>query len=227
MKKVLLATALSLCVTSAFAANPTAVLKVKGTLTNSACTPQLSNGGTVDYGTISLGGLSSTAVNQLGQKDIDLTITCTAATKVSWNMIDDRADSNAKLTVENGVSGGGSNSSESQTYGVGKTTGATPVNIGTYSLFVKTDSVMADGAKVDPIYQQNATGNWSKSTNGTTQGDNYRDFTVATVGTLAPLAFQTATFPLVTSLAIQDTTTLAITDDTQLDGQVTISLRYL
>ena len=71
MKKVLLATALSLCVTSAFAANPTAVLKVKGTLTNSACTPQLSNGGTVDYGTVSLGGLSSTAVNQLGQKDID------------------------------------------------------------------------------------------------------------------------------------------------------------
>jgi hypothetical protein len=44
---------------------------------------------------------------------------------------------------------------------------------------------------------------------------------------LDPLAFQTATFPLVTSLAIQDTTTLAITDDTQLDGQVTISLRYL
>nr|WP_259364015.1 hypothetical protein [Enterobacter kobei] len=44
---------------------------------------------------------------------------------------------------------------------------------------------------------------------------------------MAPLAFETATFPLVTSLAIQDTTTLAITDDTQLDGQVTISLRYL
>ena len=92
MKKVLLATALSLCVTSAFAADPSAVLKVKGTLTNAACTPVLSNGGTVDYGTINLGSLNASAVNQLGQKNIDLTINCTAATKVSWNMVDDRAD---------------------------------------------------------------------------------------------------------------------------------------
>ena len=101
MKKVLLATALSLCVTSAFAADPSAVLKVKGTLTNAACTPVLSNGGTVDYGTINLGTLSATAVNQLGQQNIDLTINCTAATKVSWNMVDDRKDSNAKLEATN------------------------------------------------------------------------------------------------------------------------------
>ncbi|MBW7782655.1 hypothetical protein K1J48_07880, partial [Enterobacter hormaechei] len=34
-------------------------------------------------------------------------------------------------------------------------------------------------------------------------------------------------FPLVTSLAIQGTDTLAITDDTSLDGQATITLKYL
>ena len=124
MKKVLLATALSLCVTSAFAADPSAVLKVKGTLTNAACTPVLSNGGTVDYGTINLGSLNASAVNQLGQKNIDLTINCTAATKVSWNMVDDRVDSNANLTVANGQFGGGSQGSGTgQTYGVGKTAG--------------------------------------------------------------------------------------------------------
>lgn len=101
MKKVLLATALSLCVTSAFAANPTAVLKVKGTLTNAACTPTLSNGGTVDYGTINLGNLSATAVNQLGQKNIDLTINCTAATKVSgtWLTIAKIQTRNSKLRM--------------------------------------------------------------------------------------------------------------------------------
>ncbi|EOC3310499.1 hypothetical protein ACI3LC_003279, partial [Salmonella enterica subsp. enterica serovar Kentucky] len=33
--------------------------------------------------------------------------------------------------------------------------------------------------------------------------------------------------PLKTSLAIQDTATLAITDDTVLDGQATITLKYL
>lgn len=225
MKKILLATTLSLCVTSAFAANPTAVLKVKGTLTNAACTPVLSNGGTVDYGTINLGDLNASAVNQLGQKSIDLTINCTSATKVSWNMVDDRADSNAGLTVENGLFDGGSIAIPGQTYGVGTTEGG--VKIGTYSLFVKTDSVTADGVAADPIYQQNATGSWNKSVQGSTQGSHIRDFTVASTGTLDPLAFQTATFPLATSLAIQDTTTLAITDDTQLDGQLTISLRYL
>ena len=74
MKKLLVATVLSLCVSSAFAAE-TAVLKVTGTLTNSACTPELSNGGVVDYGIIRLGELSSTSNNQLGQKEIGLTIT--------------------------------------------------------------------------------------------------------------------------------------------------------
>nr|WP_275991997.1 DUF1120 domain-containing protein [Enterobacter quasiroggenkampii] len=214
-----------MCVTSAFAADPSAVLKVKGTLTNAACTPVLSNGGTVDYGTINLGDLSATATNQLGQKNIDLTINCTAATKVSWNMVDDRSDSNANLTVANALVGGGSLSGAGQTYGVGKTAGG--VNIGTYALMVKVDSVTADGAAADPIYQQNATGNWTKSTNGSSQGSHIRDFTVASTGTLDPLAFQTATFPLATSLAVQNTATLAITDDTQLDGQLTISLRYL
>jgi hypothetical protein len=227
MKKVLLATALSLCINSAFAAE-TAVLKVKGTLTNAACTPELSNGGVVDYGVIHLAELSATEINQLGHKNIDLTINCTAATKVAWNMVDDRVDSRANITVENG---GYSNetvkgSNHDQIYGVGKT--ADGVNIGNYAMFVNLDSVMADGNTVDTIYRQTGSGDtiWHKSAS-TTQGDNYRDITVAETGTLEPLSFLTATFPLTTSLAIQDTTTLAITDDTEMDGQVTISLNYL
>lgn len=224
MKKILLATALSLCVSSAFAAE-TAVLKVTGTLTNSACTPELSNGGVVDYGQIRLGSLSSTAVNQLGHKNIDLTITCTAATKVSWNMVDDRADSRAGITVADAMVGGASVSATSQIYGLGLTAG--DVKIGNYAMFVNVGSVTADGNAVDPIYVQSGSSNWATSTDGSTQGESGRDFTVATTGTTDPLAFQTATFPLTTSLAIQDTTTLAITDDTKLDGQLTISLRYL
>lgn len=225
MKKVLLVTVLSLCVSSAFAAE-TAVLKVKGTLTNSACTPELSNGGVVDYGNIRLGDLSPTANNQLGIKDVSLTIQCAAPTKVSWNLIDDRADSVANIPVENGSFAGGTIISGNQMYGVGK---AGDVNIGNYSLFMKVDSVTADGKAADTIstqfYADGAT--WAKNLLGQTQGDNVRDITVAKSGTLEPVAFQTAVFPMATSLAIRDTTTLAITDDTPLDGQLTISLRYL
>ena len=225
MKKVILATALSLCVASAFAAD-TAVLKVTGKLTNAACTPVLSKGGIVDYGSIHLGDLSPTAVNQLGQKNIDLTINCTAATKVAWNMVDDRAASNAGITVEKGLYNGGDivSTDTDQTYGVGTTTGG--VKIGNYSMFVDLDTVVADGKNVDTIFLEKGATAWGKS-QGATRGASYRDLSVATTGTLEPLAFITATFPQVTALAIQDTTKLAITDDTQLDGQLTISLKYL
>lgn len=224
MKKTLLAIIMAACATSAFA-EPTAVLKIKGVLTNSACTPELSNSGVVDYGTIHLSELSDSAVNQLGQKTIDLTITCDAETKVSWNLADDRVDSRAGVAVANGSATNGSISDANQTYGVGKT--ADDVAIGNYSLFVKVSNVVADGKSADTIYMLGNNNVWSATTDGITEGQNNRDITVAASGSLEPVGFTTATFPLVTSLAIQDTKTLAITDDTDLNGQVTISLRYL
>jgi len=223
MKKLLLATALSLCVSSAFAAE-TAVLKVTGTLTNAACTPELSNGGVVDYGSIQLGELSATAVNQLGDKKINLTINCSAATKVGFSSIDDRSESQADITVKNATYG--DQTINGYLFGLGKTTGG--VSIGAYSVFLDRDNVTADGAAVDGIYEQYLDGNWtSTTTRDTLQDENIRTMTVATKGSLEPLAFTTAVFPLITSVAIQDTTTLAITDDTKLDGQLTISLNYL
>ena len=226
MKKVVLATALSLCVASAFAAD-TAVLKVKGTLTNAACTPELSNGGVVDYGMIHLSTLSSSTVNQLGHKNIDLTINCTSATKVGFSTIDDRSDTKADIAVEKGNYSGGTESSvPSYKFGLGKTTG--DVKIGAYTVFLNLDKVTADGVLVDSIYQQYGAGDWtSTATRNTFQDGGIRVMTAAAKDSLEPLAFQTAVFPLTTSVAIQDTTTLAITDDTQLDGQITISLSYL
>lgn len=224
MRKIILATTLALCVNSALAASST-VLKVKGVLTNAACTPSLGNGGVVDYGVIHLADLSATEVNQLGHKDIDLTISCTAPTKVSWNLVDDREQSSANVVVEDGTFTGQSMAIMGYLYGVGTT--AEGEKIGNYSLFIKADSVEADGKVVDPISQLEGYPNWTKRVNGATMGYNAMNITVAAVGSLEPLAFQTATFPLVTSLAIKDTTTLAITDDTQLDGQITISLKYL
>lgn len=194
-------------------------------LTNAACTPLLGNGGVVDYGVIHLADLSATEVNQLGHKDIDLTISCTAPTKVSWNLVDDREQSSANVVVEDGTFTGQSMAIMGYLYGVGTT--AEGEKIGNYSLFIKADSVEADGKVVDPISQLEGYPNRTKRVNGATMGYNAMNITVAAVGSLEPLAFQTATFPLVTSLAIKDTTTLAITDDTQLDGQITISLKYL
>lgn len=228
MKKILLASTLALCVTSAFAADPTAVLKVKGTLTNAACTPTLGNGGVADYGTIRLSELSATEVNQLGQKDIDLSINCSVPTKVAFYVDDDRPNTEAVIEVKNGDFNGNSVSFSSGVMGLGKTTDG--VKIGNYSLFVKTDSIVLDGASGDFIYGSHlntSSSPWILKSTGLISGDGADIFTGAAKGTVEPLAFTNATFPMAVSTSVQNTATLAITDDTDLDGQATLSLFYL
>lgn len=239
MKKTLLAVALAACATSAIA-EPTAVLKVTGVLTNSACSPSFSGGGVIDYGFIHLADLSSTTANQIGQKGgADLTITCASPTKVAWTIKDDRTDSIAGVAVENGTLTGQTITSPSQYYGVGKTAGG--VNIGDYALFVDLNkmAVTVDGisqSASDLIYHQGDAGdtdswNWTTSLNGSTQGGSgapdFRWMTVSAAGTKIPYAFTSATFPLVASLALKNTSILAITDDTKLDGQMTVTMYYL
>ncbi|WP_230793892.1 DUF1120 domain-containing protein [Enterobacter cloacae] len=85
MKKVILATAIAINTSSVFASG-TAVMQVKGTLTNSACTAELGNGGVLDYGFIRLGELSETSNNKIGQKQIPVSINCTAPTKVGFTI---------------------------------------------------------------------------------------------------------------------------------------------
>ncbi|HHW4412732.1 DUF1120 domain-containing protein [Citrobacter freundii] len=214
MKKTLIAAALMVCAGSAFA-DPTAVLQVQGKLTNAACTPELSNGGEVDYGYIHLSTLSATAINQIGEKSIDLTINCTVATKVAVTANDNRVDSNAKLKV------GGIGDAYYQ-FGVGKTDA--DVNIGDYSLLAKSGTVV-DGATAQIIARNSSAESWRAATG--LRSDGYTSMTVANVGSIEPLAFTTATIPLTTTLAIQATDTLAITDDTNIDGQATLTLQYL
>lgn len=53
MKKLLLATVLSMAAT-AVCAEPTAMLKVQGSLTSAGCVPEISNGGLANFGEIGL-----------------------------------------------------------------------------------------------------------------------------------------------------------------------------
>lgn len=220
MQKTLLATAIVLYTTSALAAD-TAVLKVKGTLTNAACTAELGNGGIIDYGTIRLGELSATENNVIGQKQIPVAINCSSATKVGFTVIDNRSDSNAQLPTD-GESTPGMTTSY-YTYGIGRTAGG--VKMGNYTMWL-TD-ITANGDTVDGIGRNKdwIETQWSRSV--TPRSDGYSIQGFATTGTTTPLAITSVTFNLVTNLVIRDTATLAITDDTPLDGQNTLTLVYL
>ena len=82
MKKLLLATVLSMAAT-AVCAEPTAMLKVQGSLTSAGCVPEISNGGLANFGEIGLDSLSSSVPYQAGHKDVTLTIKCQSATRVA------------------------------------------------------------------------------------------------------------------------------------------------
>lgn len=227
MKKILLAAAVAMAFTTAGAnAASTAVLKVTGLLSVEACTPTLSEGGVVDYGRIHLSELNADSDNQLGTKDISLTIKCPdAGAKAGWTITDDNASSRATdITVENADAANGSVSTADQSYGVGL---AGEVKIGAYSVFTDVANVTADGVKVDAISGAVDGSAWAKSTTGIIKNGNAEMMTVATSGSSDPLAYVTAVFPLKVSLAIKDTTTLAITDDTDLSGQATITVKYI
>ena len=75
MKKCLLATVMMMAATAVYA-EPTAMLKVHGTLTSAGCVPEISNGGVADFGEVGLDSLSSGVAYQAGHKDVTLTITC-------------------------------------------------------------------------------------------------------------------------------------------------------
>lgn len=208
---------------SAFAADSTD-LKVQGTLIMGSCTPTLSSGGVVDYGKISLSSLSAADINQLGTKEITLTLTCKSPTKAAFAAIDDRADSvidTKPVTREEAAP------NTSDEFGLGKTTGG--IGIGSYALVAANQGEpVVDGVAGFISFSDDNAATWKASSGAGTysHADGGRMITFADVDG-NPVEFTAASDLLRVGAAIQDTTTLAITDDTPLDGQATISVKYL
>lgn len=232
MKKLLVATTVAMALSAAaHAADSTALLKVQGVLTNDACTPTLSGGGTVDFGTTYVDTLSSTATNQLGKKDITLTISCSAPTTgVAWG-IEDNVGSPAAVGITNPGFTTGGDVADSQTdvqFGVGSTTGG--VKIGAYAVTIDKANSTADGVAQTVIvaYPANFLG-WTPFFSGVSRDYVEHDGHAYSLGTTThiPVAFTNAVFPLRVALAVDKTSTLAITDDTPIAGQATITLYYM
>lgn len=231
MKKNVLAVLLGLTCFSAVAAD-NVELKVTGTLVNGACTPTLDNGGLVNFGNIPVGNLSKTSTNQLGTRNINLTITCDQSMPIGFTTSDNHSDSMTTQTITNANADNSSVSSAANQFGLGKTAGG--VNLGSYSIATVVGSAVADGVAVDVLSNGvNADTNsraWTKSLTGSTAAGTAGAFAVTTAaakGTLSPVAGKVFVYPLKVAAAVQGTDTLAITDNTNLDGSTTISLVYL
>lgn len=211
---------------AAFAAD-TADLKVQGTLIMGSCTPSLSGGGVVDYGKISVKSLSTTDFNQLGTKEVTLSLTCDSPTKAAWTIVDDRADSAIDTDP---VVGNSTTTDPLGEFGLGTTSAG--IKLGSYGV----DAMVQPAPTVDGVSgfvgsSVDAGKTWKLVDSAVSGGQATRNDGTRLISysdaSGQPVAFTTASEVLQIGASLQNTTTLAIADDTALDGQATISVVYL
>ncbi|MBI0278626.1 DUF1120 domain-containing protein (plasmid) [Hafnia alvei] len=216
---------------NALAADETATLTVVGDISPSACTPNLDGGGKIDYGHIDASMLKATDpdINVLPVKTVNLTVNCTAAMKVAFTVADNRSDSMyvSSSFVFPGMADNGSDipmATSTDGFGLGKT--ASDYKIGDYAITVPL-TITADSNTVDVIGSSHG-GDWAKVVGGNVLSGNARRETIAATGTLEPLAFTQAIFPLQINTGIRGLSLINSTGDIiTLDGNATISLVYL
>ncbi|HCZ9101562.1 TPA: DUF1120 domain-containing protein [Klebsiella michiganensis] len=235
-KKSLSALCVCAAIVSAAGANAAtdANLTVKGTFTPAACTPELSNSGVVDYGSMSNSILEKTisgsSLVQLGKKSITLAVSCDAATSVGIIAQDNRASSKVALSSSAYIADyvpGQHMFNTNAVFGLGTVNN---VNIGAYTVTAMRGGTTADGAAVDMIVKDTdiAGSGWKNANGGGLYyPDATRIVTVAEIGKTTPMLFKDLVTPLDIVSAVQDNSILGSATKIELDGNATLSLVYL
>ncbi|MFJ2550254.1 DUF1120 domain-containing protein [Pseudomonas sp. NPDC087612] len=206
-------------------------LKVIGSITPASCVPTLGGGGTVDYGTIHPSTLSDTTPTLLQEREIPFTVTCSAPAKFGLTAIEGRPNTALGTLWPSGVAEKPAsvtfNSGTWYAAGLGLADGK---KIGGYSLVVKTDTVMADGAAIATIHRN---ADWAEGTfaASTTASGMYsggiRTVSWATPATTVPVAITNLNGSLAVQAYLNTTTELDMSKPIALDGLTTLELVYL
>ncbi|MGB7801786.1 DUF1120 domain-containing protein [Buttiauxella sp.] len=185
-----------------------AVLIIKAETVPPACTAILSDGGEINFGTISAGQLSESQSVALAPKRIQLTISCDSAAKLNVTFDDNRRDSSDDVASH---------------YGLGKA--LNDAKIGYYTL---TAPSVAAGSQQASLLSSTDTVNWTtESSDANIENNNtgmLRHYSIGSSG--IPVGANSFNFD------IEVTPTISpemrnITEATQLDGSTTINIDYL
>lgn len=187
-------------------------LSVKGTITPSACTPLLSNGGIVDHGKVSAKDLIGT-FNPLPPETLKLKVDCVASTLFAIKSTDNRQGTSADSEA-----GGGGLS----TFGIGLTHDGK--KIGWYTL--KLSGALADGV-ARPVIESFDGHTWMNADTSIWQPSWLRSVYDAAVGVPSPMPVQTLVSNLVIETTLRNVKALAIDQDTPIDGSATLDIVYL
>ncbi|MCW2267538.1 DUF1120 domain-containing protein [Pseudomonas sp. JUb96] len=192
----------------------TSDVTLTGTLTPSACTPALSNGGVIDYGPLFVDDLDTgpTVHYQLPVKQLDLTIKCEAATPFALVNFDNRIDNATGSVIRFGL---GTHKDEVIGY-----------------MFIQATTALVDGVVRHTITSRDRGENWVR-VGGTTQeferAQLRPDFLLG-FGDLSDVASgPTPAKDLSTTLTVTGRADSRIdySSDVQIDGSTTFEVRYL
>ena len=189
-------------------------LTVKGSIIPPSCTPSLSNGGKLDFGSISLNQLNSNANTTLDGQDITFSINCSGPTKVGFTATDNRVgSSNDPKRFGLGLDNSGNKIGH---FRIIPDNEATTVNGKDTRLGQTFDGSKVSSATVIHPYSDNGqTVLWHVDRNG-------GETTVAAVPNVT-----TASTTFLVTPDIYPTNTLDLANDVNLDGNVTFTVVYL
>jgi hypothetical protein len=210
-------------------------VKVIGRIDPGTCTPTLSGGGTIDYGTMSPSTLAATGYTLLAEKQLDFAIDCTAPSKVAVKVVNGRPNTVAGATE--GASGFasigaglvaifGSTSGGMGVAGLGESNG---VKVGGYGIRITPGTVVADTKPVSSLQANNiASPTWGATTVGSMLSNTtVRGTSWAATGTTTPIAFENLSGKLGVQAYLNEKSAFDLSNTVQLDGLSTLELVYL
>lgn len=204
-------------------------IKVAGTITPSGCTPTLSGGGSVDYGTMASDTLTLDAYTLLDRKSLDLTITCDAPVKLALETTNGRPNTLAGVVTEDAKSGAGVSPINTTGWlkdvavvGLGLSGSA---HIGGY--VISAGGISADGSNGQLIVRDGSSGVWASGGTNLYGIGAKRQISWKKGDVLEPAAAQALTIGLNVQAYINKASELDLTKPVVLDGLSTIELIYL
>jgi hypothetical protein len=236
MKKYMIAkaAAFALLGATALAATPTfaagqvnATLTVTGKLSPGACTVTFVGGGSIDYGNIASGSLSSSNYTALSEQKKTLNVTCSSLANAYVSVQDNKGASALNDEKMQTALGG---ATTTQLYGLG-TTGSDSKKIGAYTISMgpaATTDLAGNSTMQAAVLSSADKETWAASTTPvfmTAGGAEYYSTGDSASGA-TPVKAKTFAFPLIVKAALNNTTDMPVSSNVALDGSATFTVAY-
>ncbi len=200
---------LLLAMTGAYAAAPTADLSVKGQLVVPVCTVAATDDGIYNIGKQSATVVKPTANTQLASMTKAWTITCDAETYLNFSHVDNRASSASTTHIGN--------------FGLGNVNGSG--KIGFYTVVVKNPTVDGVPSRVFSTMNNSVTSTDIVPYLSIHTGNRHGWASASSIAQKSGKIFM-ADFEVTPTLASSSAMNGPITDDTNIDGSMTLNFAY-